>query len=168
MVNVAYLIEAHIDVNRLIGLCEALILSGDVFIHVDKKTKDKTFWDRLTAYNETHPQVKVLIHRKYVAWAGFSQVEAFKLLLGGHYHMIKLMTGLSCCPDWIILFGALDKYLNILTCTDSRNMSVVMISQSVKTTANYTKSRTIISSGTYRCRISLYYDVRLLVEQCSF
>lgn len=30
MIKIAYLIEAHTDINRLIDLCEALILSGDV------------------------------------------------------------------------------------------------------------------------------------------
>lgn len=39
MIKIAYLIEAHTDINRLIDLCEALILSGDVFIHIDKKIK---------------------------------------------------------------------------------------------------------------------------------
>lgn len=42
MIKIAYLIEAHTDINRLIDLCEALILSGDVFIHIDKKNKDHT------------------------------------------------------------------------------------------------------------------------------
>lgn len=39
MIKIAYLIEAHTDINRLIDLCEALILSGDVFIHIEKKIK---------------------------------------------------------------------------------------------------------------------------------
>lgn len=33
--KIAYLIEAHTDINRLIDLCEALTLSGDVFIHIE-------------------------------------------------------------------------------------------------------------------------------------
>lgn len=41
--KIAYLIEAHTDINRLIDLCEALTLSGDVFIHIDKKNKDHVF-----------------------------------------------------------------------------------------------------------------------------
>ena len=40
MINIAYLIEAHTDIERFVCLCDALILSGDVFVHVDKKTKD--------------------------------------------------------------------------------------------------------------------------------
>ena len=43
MIQIAYLIEAHTDVEQLIRLSDALLLSGDVFIHVDRKTKDDSF-----------------------------------------------------------------------------------------------------------------------------
>lgn len=105
MVKIAYLIEAHTDINRLIGLCDALVLSGDVFIHVDKKTKDVIFWNKLTSYEETHSQVTVLKHRHYVAWAGFSQVECFKSLLREAlankrmYDRFVLLSGLDY-PVW--------------------------------------------------------------------
>ena len=36
-VNIAYLVEAHTDIEQLVRLCDALLLSGDVFVHVDKK-----------------------------------------------------------------------------------------------------------------------------------
>lgn len=105
MVKIAYLIEAHTDVERLVSLCDALILSGDVFIHVDKKTKDAEFWAKINVYEKKHLQVKVLKKRHYVAWAGFSQVECFKSLLSEalasekKYDRFLLLSGLDF-PVW--------------------------------------------------------------------
>lgn len=75
--KIAYMIEAHTDVKQLIRLCKALVLSGDVFIHVDKKTKDATFWDCLNAYKKTNSKVKIVSQRHFVAWGG---VFASKML----------------------------------------------------------------------------------------
>lgn len=105
MVKIAYLIEAHTDINRLVSLCDALILSGDVFIHVDKKTKDASFWNILNRYELEHSQVVVLKKRHYVAWAGFSQVECFESLLSvalnskTTYDRFLLLSGLDF-PVW--------------------------------------------------------------------
>lgn len=105
MVKIAYLIEAHTDINRLVSLCDALILSGDVFIHVDKKTKDASFWNLLDRYEKEHSHVVVLKKRHYVAWAGFSQVECFKSLLSESlasekkYDRFILLSGLDF-PVW--------------------------------------------------------------------
>ena len=38
MIKIAYLIEAHTDIDRLISLCEALKESGDIYIHIDMKS----------------------------------------------------------------------------------------------------------------------------------
>lgn len=105
MINIAYLIEAHTDVDRLIALCDTLVLSGDVFVHVDKKTKDSLFWNKLNMYVKEHAQVHVMKHRHYVAWAGFSQVKCFETLLGGaiscekQYDRFVLLSGLDY-PVW--------------------------------------------------------------------
>lgn len=80
-VNIAYLVEAHTDIEQLVRLCDALLLSGDVFVHVDKKTRDKNFWKILNRYQFNHDRVTVLHHQHYVAWAGYSQVECFQSLL---------------------------------------------------------------------------------------
>lgn len=58
--KIAYLIEAHTDINRLIDLCEALTLSGDVFIHIDKKNKDHVFWEKLLDYKKNKKQITIL------------------------------------------------------------------------------------------------------------
>lgn len=75
--KIAYMIETHTDVKQLIRLCEALVLSGDVFIHVDKKTTDAAFWEYLNAYKQTKSNVNVLSQRHFVAWGG---VFASKML----------------------------------------------------------------------------------------
>lgn len=107
MIKIAYLIEAHTDINRLIDLCEALILSGDVFIHIDKKNKDHVFWQKLLDYQKSKKQITILgkQERHYVAWAGFSQVECFKSLLRKvldnpkQYDRFILLSGLDY-PVW--------------------------------------------------------------------
>lgn len=105
MVKIAYLIEAHTDIERLVSLCDALILSGDVFIHMDKKTKDASFWNKLNVYEKNHSQVVVLEKRHYVAWAGFSQVKCFESLLSvalnseKAYDRFLLLSGLDF-PVW--------------------------------------------------------------------
>lgn len=105
--KIAYLIEAHTDINRLIDLCEALTLSGDVFIHIDKKNKDHVFWEKLLDYKKNKKQITILRkkERHYVAWAGFSQVECFKSLLrkaldnSKQYDRFILLSGLDY-PVW--------------------------------------------------------------------
>lgn len=105
MQNIVYLIIAHTDIKRLISLCDALVLSGDIFIHVDKKTKDMKFWTILCEYEKQHPQVVVLKKRHSVAWAGFSQVKCFKSLLyealtsEKTYDRFLLLSGLDF-PVW--------------------------------------------------------------------
>lgn len=103
--RIAYLIEAHTDIERLVSLCDALLLSGDVFIHVDKKTRDKNFWGILNRYQYSHDRVTVLKQRHYVAWAGYSQVECFHSLLqvalasSVRYERFLLLSGLDF-PVW--------------------------------------------------------------------
>jgi len=74
MIKIAYLIEAHTDIDRLISLCEALKESGDIYIHIDKKNKNQFFWEKLIDYEINNKQVFILEkqERHYVAWAGFS------------------------------------------------------------------------------------------------
>lgn len=104
-VNIAYLVEAHTDIEQLVRLCDALLLSGDVFVHVDKKTRDKNFWKILNRYQFNHDRVTVLHHRHYVAWAGYSQVECFQSLLqealvsNVRYERFLLLSGLDF-PIW--------------------------------------------------------------------
>ena len=99
--KIAYMIEAHTDVKQLIRLCKALVLSGDVFIHVDKKTKDATFWDCLNAYKKTNSKVKIVSQRHFVAWGGYSQVKCFQSLLKAvldspeRYQRLILLSGLD-------------------------------------------------------------------------
>lgn len=95
------LIEAHTDVEQLIRLCEVLVLSGDVFIHVDKKTKDPKFWNRLNLYKKKNNKITIISHRQFVSWGGYSQVECFKSLLTivlnstTKYERILLLSGLD-------------------------------------------------------------------------
>ena len=105
MSNIAYLVEAHADVKQLIRLCDALVLSGDVYVHVDRKQRNHTFWEELNIYSRTQCRVKVLKDRVYVAWAGFSQVKAFlKLLCAAmvsdkRYDRFVLLSGMDF-PVW--------------------------------------------------------------------
>lgn len=107
MIKIAYLIEAHTDINQLISLCEALKLSGDIFIHIDKKNKDRNFWELLTNYENQNKQIYVLKNneRLNVAWAGFSQVKCFESLLKKalsskiQYERFILLSGLDY-PVW--------------------------------------------------------------------
>lgn len=77
------------------------MLSGDVFIHVDKKTKDATFWDCLNAYEKINSKIKIISQRHFVAWGGYSQVECFESLLKAvldsseSYERIILLSGLD-------------------------------------------------------------------------
>lgn len=99
--KIAYMIETHTDVKQLIRLCEALVLSGDVFIHVDKKTTDAAFWEYLNAYKQTKSNVNVLSQRHFVAWGGYSQVKCFQSLLKAvldspeRYQRLILLSGLD-------------------------------------------------------------------------
>lgn len=107
MIKIAYLIEAHTDIYRLISLCEALKLSGDIFIHIDKKNKDNSFWNLLINYESQNKQIYVLKNneRINVAWAGFSQVICFENLLkkaissNQLYERFILLSGLDY-PVW--------------------------------------------------------------------
>lgn len=105
MVKIAYLVEAHTDIDRLLCLCDALLLSGDIFIHVDKKTQDKDFWKLLNGYQSSQKRVTVLTSRHYVAWGGYSQVECFHSLLqealasSVQYDRFLLLSGLDF-PVW--------------------------------------------------------------------
>lgn len=106
MIKIAYLIEAHTDIDRLISLCEALKESGDIYIHIDKKNKNQFFWEKLIDYEINNKQVFILEkqERYYVAWAGFSQVKCFESLLKRalsekQYDRFLLLSGLDY-PVW--------------------------------------------------------------------
>lgn len=136
--KIAYLIEAHTDINRLIDLCEALTLSGDVFIHIDKKNKDHVFWEKLLDYKKNKKQITILRkkERHYVAWAGFSQVECFKSLLRKALENPNSMTALFFSQDSIILSGVLRKFKIILRIIQKKNLFVAMIFLLVNITTN--------------------------------
>lgn len=70
MIKIAYLIEAHTDAEQLVRLCSALQLSGDIFIHIDKKTKSIDFWNTINDYVKNNHCVKILGKRHFVAWGG--------------------------------------------------------------------------------------------------
>lgn len=99
--NIAYMIEAHTDAEQLVRLCSALQLSGDIFIHVDKKTKSIDFWNTINDYVKNNQGIKILAKRHFVAWAGYSQVECFRSLLAEvlrgekRYDRILLLSGLD-------------------------------------------------------------------------
>lgn len=79
--KIAYLVQAHCDVCQLIRLCKALVQSGDVFIHIDRKTNDVSFFQKLKLFVAESKNVYVLPDRINVAWGGYSQVECFANLL---------------------------------------------------------------------------------------
>lgn len=99
--NIAYMIEAHTDAEQLVRLCSALQLSGDIFIHVDKKTKSIDFWNTINDYVKNNHGIKILGKRHFVAWGGYSQVECFRSLLAEvlrgekKYDRILLLSGLD-------------------------------------------------------------------------
>ncbi|PRY64659.1 core-2/I-Branching enzyme [Glaciihabitans tibetensis] len=91
---IAFLILAHTDPVHLRRLVHAL-QPHDVFVHVDAKTNMDSSWDGIDA--------TFVENRVPVYWAGFSMVEATKLLLrasldkGIEYERLVLISG-SCYP----------------------------------------------------------------------
>ncbi len=85
MCNIAYLVAAHTDFDQLFRLCNQLVRSGDVFVHVDKKvdrTCYKTLLDRFEGlYSLGAGKVYFIEERISVYWAGFSQVRLQRLFL---------------------------------------------------------------------------------------
>lgn len=85
MYTIAYLIAAHTDFDMLLKLCNQLVKSGDVFIHIDKKVAPECYQallDRFDRHNFCGSgKVCFIKERISVYWAGFSQVRLQRLLL---------------------------------------------------------------------------------------
>lgn len=84
-INIAYLVAAHTDFDQLIRLCSQLIISGDVFVHIDKKVNQETYQTLLRAFerNSQYGQNRVIFinNRISVFWGGFSQVKLQRIFL---------------------------------------------------------------------------------------
>lgn len=46
----AFLIAAHCDVDQLLRLMKRLLSLGDIYVHIDKKVKDKNYLDKVEAF----------------------------------------------------------------------------------------------------------------------
>lgn len=115
MVNLAFLVAAHTDVDELIRLCQKLRHYGDSYIHVDIKANAE-YIDKLyrgvsmsTGKYNTH----ILDNRVYVTWGGYSQLHAQEKLLEAAlkndplYDRFFYISGLDyplCSPDKLQLF----------------------------------------------------------------
>lgn len=79
--NIAFLIAAHTDVMQLKRLMDALITMGDVYLHIDKKVKDKEFLAEVERYRLRCAGQVTMVKRIGVTWGGFSQCVAQRELL---------------------------------------------------------------------------------------
>ena len=92
--KIAYLILAHKDPKQLRRLADHLLKSGDVYVHLDKKTDFKSFCDEFGV----HPRVHIL-QSVSVWWAGWSMIRAYMHLMEiaftapENYDRFVLMTG---------------------------------------------------------------------------
>lgn len=114
--SIAYLVAAHTDFDQLLRLCEQLVFSGDVFIHIDKKVNDNTFQsvcEKFRQYNFAGSnQIIFIKDRIPVYWAGFSQVKLQRLFLkytleyqDKTYTRFVFLSGLCYpikCPQYIL------------------------------------------------------------------
>lgn len=103
--NIAFLIAAHTDVEQLIRLVKTITSYGDVYIHVDKKTKPE-YLSKLEQFAHVLARpfhMDVLSDRVNVSWGGYSQVLAIVKLIeralssGNTYDRIFYISGL-CYP----------------------------------------------------------------------
>lgn len=100
----AFLVEAHTDVIQAERFVKTLLEVGDVYIHIDAKTKDKSIIERL---NEIKKQIldktQLSVYQCInVYWGGYSQVLCEKFLLqkaiaesGKIYDRIFILFGLD-------------------------------------------------------------------------
>lgn len=154
MIKIAYLIEAHTDIERLICLCDALLLSGDVFIHIDKKTTDSEFWMKLNTFVKEHSRVVVL--KNVIMWLGqaFLRWNVLSLCCLSLWLQKRNMTGSFCCLAWISQYGVRKGLLLSLKITKIRNLYVVIISRTASLIISCAKSSIIISFVMFLCLIS--------------
>lgn len=92
--KIAYIVLAHKDPKQLRRLTDHLTKSGDVYVHLDKKTDFREFCEQFGA----HP--RVYISQKFsVWWAGWSMIKAYMHLMEiaytapEGYDRFVLMTG---------------------------------------------------------------------------
>ena len=77
MVKIAYLILAHKDPEQIKRLSNRLAKTGDVFIHIDKKSDIKPF----IAAIKDNESVFFTEARHSVNWAGWSMVKGYMQLI---------------------------------------------------------------------------------------
>lgn len=93
--KIAYILLAHKDPEQLVRLVSSLKGTGDFFIHIDKKSNIKPFYDCF----KSNSTVFLLKKRINVTWAGWSMVKAYMLLLQtviestNNYDRIVMLTG---------------------------------------------------------------------------
>lgn len=83
--KIAYLILAHKDPNQVRRLAKSLEGTGDIYIHVDKKSDIQPFEDALKDLSF----VIILQNRIKVFWAGWSMVKGYMNLLKESYNSEK-------------------------------------------------------------------------------
>lgn len=137
MVNLAFLVVAHSDVNELLRLCQKLRYYGDAFIHVDIKANVE-YMDKLHSgvsklsgkYN-----TYILDDRVYVTWGGYSQLYAQEKLLEAAltndslYDRFFYISGLDyplCSPNKLQLF-----------CTENADKEYIRVYNITKGNDNY-------------------------------
>lgn len=78
--KIAFLIAAHTDIIQLNRLINSLIQTGDIYIHLDKKSKFTFQLPNTSSIPNSH-KIYFLQKRISVTWGGYSQIKGFKLLL---------------------------------------------------------------------------------------
>lgn len=99
MMKIAYLILSHTDAAQLQRLTNILSMSGEIFIHIDKKVKDREFGKQIHILKRNE-KIHITKNSVYVTWGGYSQVEATKILLNealhyGQFDRLVLLSGLD-------------------------------------------------------------------------
>ena len=75
--KVAYVLLAHRDPDQIERLVNCLKDTGDFYIHIDKKSDIKPFYNKFKTYDCVH----FLKNRINVTWAGWSMVKGYMMLL---------------------------------------------------------------------------------------
>lgn len=81
--NIAFLINAHTDLDQLKRLCKKLTNYGDMYIHIDKKTDDN-YVSAIKEYSSilnTENEISILSVRVPVFWGGYNKIYAIRSLL---------------------------------------------------------------------------------------
>lgn len=100
----AFWVEAHTDAYQIERLVKSLLEIGDVYIHIDAKTKDKSIKERLSEIKSyLHDSSQLSVYQCInVHWGGYSQVRCEKLLLqkaiiesGKDYDRVFILSGLD-------------------------------------------------------------------------